>query len=57
MFPQNLATYETWYYKVKNAYYNPSSDDIIDFYSLSVECGDTCLEPKLLGISRSRRAK
>lgn len=57
MFPQNLATYETWYYKVKNAYYNPSSDDIIDFYSLSVECGDTCLEPKLLGISRSRRSK
>lgn len=55
LFPQDLSTYEDWYYKVKNAYYNSNSNEKIDFYSLSIECGDTCLEPKLLGISKNRR--
>lgn len=41
-FPSTLAEYEDWYYKLKNAYYMDS--DVIDFYSLSVECGDTALD-------------
>ncbi len=53
--PQDIATYEEWYYKVKNAYYNTSSDDIIDFYLLSCECGDSCLELYQLGQSKKRK--
>lgn len=41
-FPMTLAEYEEWYYKLKNAYYNES--DEIDFYLLSVECGDAAFE-------------
>lgn len=54
-FPQDLFTYEEWYYKVKNAYY--INDHIIDFYFLSSECGESCLEPYLLGISKKKRKK
>lgn len=54
-FPQNLVTYEDWYYKLKNAYYR--TDDIIDFYFLSRECGENCLEPYSLGISKKKRKK
>lgn len=53
--PQDIATYEEWYYKVRNAYYNTSSDDIIDFYLLSCECGDSCLELYQLGQSKKRK--
>lgn len=56
LFPQDLATYEEWYYKVKNAYY-VSDDSIVDFYSLSMECGENCLEPYLLGVSKKKRKK
>lgn len=52
-FPQNLFTYEEWYYKLKNAYYE--HDDIIDFYFLSRECGENCLDPYLLNISKKKR--
>ena len=52
-FPQDLVTYEEWYYKVKNAYY--VNDDKIDFYSLSCECGEDCLEPYLLGSKRRKK--
>lgn len=52
-FPQDLATYEEWYYKVKNADYQ--SSDNIDFYGLSCECGDSCLEPYLLGFGKRRK--
>lgn len=55
-FPQDLATYEEWYYKIKNAYY-VNNDSKIDFYSLSVECGMDCLEPYLLGLSKNKRKK
>lgn len=41
-FPMTLAEYEEWYYKLKNAYYNES--DEIDFYLLSIECGNTAFE-------------
>ena len=51
--PQDLVTYEEWYYKLKNADY--TSDDKIDFYGLSCECGDSCLEPYLLGYSKKRK--
>lgn len=54
-FPQDIATYEEWYYKVKNAYYNASSDNIIDFYLLSCQCGDSCLELYQLGQSKKRK--
>lgn len=54
-FPQNLITYEEWYYKVKNAYYFSDDNNTIDFYSLSVECGEDCLEPYLLGKSKVRK--
>lgn len=54
-FPQDLFTYEEWYYKVKNAYYG--NNDTIDFYFLSRECGESCLEPYLLGISKKKRKK
>ena len=43
LFPQDITTYEEWYYKVKNAYYDTNSNDIIDFYLLSCECGESCL--------------
>lgn len=51
-FPQDLFTYEEWYYKVKNAYFN--EDDKIDFYALSCHCGDNCLQPYLLGKSKKK---
>lgn len=54
-FPQDLITYEEWYYKVKNAYYTKDDNSIVDFYSLSVECGEDCLEPYLLGKSKLRK--
>lgn len=54
-FPQDIITYEEWYYKVKNAYYCASFDDIIDFYLLSCECGDSCLELYQLGQSKKRK--
>lgn len=54
-FPQNLVAYEDWYYKLKNAYYR--TEDIIDFYFLSRECGENCLDPYLLGISKKKRRK
>lgn len=53
IFPQDLFTYEEWYYKLKNAYY--FNDDKIDFYQLSCKCGDDCLEPFLLRYSRNRK--
>ena len=52
-FPQNLATYEDWYYKIKNAYY--VNDEKIDFYGLSSECGENCLEPYLLSSGKKRK--
>lgn len=55
-FPQDLFTYEEWYYKLKNAYY-PKEDNIIDFYYLSSVCGENCLEPYLLGQSKKKRKK
>ena len=55
LFPQDLFTYEEWYYKLKNAYY--IDDDIIDFYNLSISCGENCLEPYLLGKSKNKRKK
>lgn len=52
LFPQDLFTYEEWYYKIKNAYF--VEDDKIDFYGLSVNCGDNCLQPYLLGKSKKK---
>ena len=54
-FPRNLASYEEWYYKVKNAYYSTNNKDEIDFYLLSSECGEDCLEPYLLGKRKGRK--
>lgn len=54
-FPQDLVTYEVWCYKLKNAYYQ--TGDAIDFYFLSRECGENCLNPYLLGISKKKRRK
>lgn len=56
-FPKSLIEYEEWYYKIKNSYFNCDDSGPIDYYFLSVECGEDCLEPKLLGISKSRRKK
>lgn len=55
-FPQNLTAYEDWYCRLKNAYY-VNIDSKIDFYGLSVECGDNCLDPYLLGQSKKKRKK
>ena len=55
LFPQDITTYEEWYYKVKNAYYDTNSNDIIDFYLLSCECGESCLELYQLGQSKKRK--
>lgn len=55
LFPQDLFTYEEWYYKLATSYYQ--KDDIIDFYFLSRECGESCLEPYLLGLSKNKRKK
>ena len=55
-FPQDLFTYEQWYYKVKNAYYD-KQDSGVDFYHLSCECGENCLEPYLLAQSKKKRKK
>ena len=50
-FPATLAEYEDWYYRLKNAYYIDS--DVIDFYNLSVECGETALD--LVELKKKRR--
>ncbi len=55
LFPQDLFTYEEWYYKIKTAYYQ--NEDVIDFYFLSRECGESCLDPYLLGLSKKKRKK
>jgi len=55
-FPQDLFTYEEWYYKLKNAYYS-KDDNIIDFYHLSSVCGESCLDPYLLGQGKKKRKK
>lgn len=55
LFPQDLFTYEEWYYKITNAYYQ--NEDVIDFYFLSKECGESCLDPYLLGLSKKKRKK
>ena len=54
-FPQDLASYEEWYYKVKNAYYSTDNKDVIDFYLLSCECGEDCLE--LYPLGKRKRGK
>lgn len=56
LFPRDLATYEDWYYRLRNAYYFIDENDIINFNILSVECGEDCLEPYLLG-PRKRKVK
>lgn len=53
-FPQDLFTYEDWYYRLKNAYYE-DNDDVIDFYFLSRECGEDCLNLYPLGRSKGRK--
>lgn len=53
-FPQDLFTYEEWYYRLKNSYYE-NSDNIIDFYFLSCECGEDCLD--LYPLRKSKRKK
>ena len=53
--PKDLFTYEEWYRKLTTSYYQ--KDDIIDFYYLSSVCGDNCLEPYLLGLSKNKRKK
>lgn len=40
-FPQTLFDFEVWYQKLLNSEY--FTDDIIDFYNLSINCGDNCL--------------
>ena len=54
-FPKTLIEYEDWYYRLKNSYFNCDDSGPIDYYFLSVECGEDCLEPKLLGVSKKRR--
>ena len=53
-FPQDLVTYEEWYYRLKNSYYVTQNNNI-DFYHLSIQCGENCLEPYALGLSKKRR--
>lgn len=55
-FPQDLFTYEEWYYRIHNAYY-ANDNDIVDFYLLSCECGEFCLDLYPLGQGKSRRKK
>lgn len=40
-FPQTLCDFEIWYQKLINFEY--CNDDIIDFYNISINCGDNCL--------------
>lgn len=54
LLPRDLITYETWNYKIKNAYFYMDQDDEIDFYLLSTECGENCLEPFELGKSKRK---
>lgn len=53
-FPQDLFTYEDWYYRLKNAYYG-SDNGMIDFYFLSCECGEDCLDLYPLGRSKGKK--
>lgn len=55
-FPQDLFTYEGWYYHLKNAYYE-NFDGIIDFYFLSRSCSEDCLDLYPLGNSKNKRKK
>ncbi len=51
--PHDLFTYEEWYYRIKNCYYQ-NYDSEIDFYFLSCELGDTCLDLHMLGKSKQK---
>lgn len=55
-FPQDLFTYEEWYYRMHNAYYE-NDNSIVDFYLLSRECGESCLDLYPLAQRKSRRKK
>lgn len=52
--PKDLFTYEEWYYRLKNCYYENNLNNNVDFYHLSTKLGDNCLEPYELGISKKR---
>jgi len=41
--PTNIHNFEAWYQKLacKNFY----DDDVVDFYNLSIMCGESCLHP------------
>lgn len=41
LFPRTIQQYEEWYSQIKDSYYQQNSD--IDFYRLSVNCGDDAL--------------
>ena len=51
--PKDLGTYEEWYYKLKNSYFE-NNNDPIDFYFLSCECGENCLDLHMLGKSKKK---
>lgn len=53
-FPQDLLTYEEWYYRVHNAYCE-SDNGPIDFYLLSCECGEDCLDLYPLGKAKRKK--
>lgn len=56
-FPIDLYTYEQWYYKLKNAYFETNIENSIDFYHLSISCGEHCLEPYALRLSKTKKNK
>lgn len=56
--PTNMAMYEEWYIKLQNCIsYESMNGGRVDFYNLSVECGENCLDLYPLNLSKKRRIK
>lgn len=54
--PKDIFAYEDWYVKLKNCYqYEMTNGGGVDFYNLSVECGNSCLDLYPLNLSRKRK--
>lgn len=53
--PKNMVTYEDWHSRLKNCYQNEIiNGGGVDFYNLSVECGENCLDLYPLKLSRKK---
>lgn len=56
--PTDILSYEDWYCRLQNSYsYEISNVGGVDFYNLSIECGEHCLDLYPLNLSRTKKKR